>query len=297
MLAELYDALGQLRYPEIAKIELKDLSTNVLTGQNRINLLAWLLSRASSTLSAHLEKFQGSSLKDEVVKCYVQMGISIDENTLLGNCSVKQQIPTLKALLLFTRSLDSVETVQIDDLTIYEILDKHIKESLNIIPPTCHVSMKLTESEAKKYLQEIMTRGKEVIGESPVSEPLKPEALTVEDKIDLESKTEIENGQIVSLDSVMEAFSAAFESAEFWRNSKSSDLAPSDEINIDETIQSLYKDLSSVAQVFESKKAILATKAPKCIDKTETPLSLLIEDNVIFSEEIRSLYGQSDLEN
>lgn len=63
VLAEFYEALGRLRYPEIAKIEAKDLAGTVLVGQNRVNLLKWLLSRSSQTLSAHLEKFQGKSLK------------------------------------------------------------------------------------------------------------------------------------------------------------------------------------------------------------------------------------------
>lgn len=53
----------------------------------------------------------------------------------------------------------------------------------------------------------------------------------------------------MSLDSVAEAFSAAFESPESWRNSKSSDSPTKDTVVIDETVQNLYKNLSSIAQV------------------------------------------------
>lgn len=73
VLAKLYDVLGRLGYPEITKIDVKDLAANVLSGQNRITLLSWLLSRSSATLSSHLEKLQGTSLKGLYILIDVQI--------------------------------------------------------------------------------------------------------------------------------------------------------------------------------------------------------------------------------
>ncbi|XP_012266822.2 uncharacterized protein LOC105692298 [Athalia rosae] len=304
ILEELYDALVTLRYPETAKIEKQDIARVLLTGQNRISLLIWLLSQASTKLSSHLEKFEGKALTEEVVKCYSQIGLCIDENTLLGVGPLKRQLPLLKKLLLFTQSLDSSESVPIDDLSIYEVLDKHLVESINIIPTSCKVSMEPTGSAAKKYLDELeqtIAKQTSVSSDSdlPRIEPLPVEALVQNcaNKVDPSHKAVIEDGQTQSLTSVAEAFSAAFNSNDFSQNSKLSDCPADETVNIDETIHNLNNDLSFVAQVFKSKKAIATTTTPKCLDKGGTPLSVLIEDNVIISQEIKALSDQYHIDS
>ncbi|XP_046416316.1 uncharacterized protein LOC124177700 [Neodiprion fabricii] len=297
VLAKLYDALSQLRYPEIAKIDLRDLATVVLAGHNRITLLTWLLSRASPTLSTHLEKFQGQKLKEEIVKCYCQMGIVNDESVLLGNCCMQKQLSFLKAVLLFTKSLDSTVNLPVDDSTVCEILDEHVNKPINIIPATCHISTKLTKSEVKKYMDEVGQSVTEATSFLPVHETSKVTALATEDRIDLSTATEFENGQMLSVESMAATFSTAFNSAEFVQNSKQFNATTKEIIYIDETIQNLCKDLNSFTQIFKSKESIVGKKLPECLAKSETPLSLLIQDNVILSEEIRKLYDQSHLAN
>ncbi|XP_046738693.1 uncharacterized protein LOC124406986 [Diprion similis] len=297
VLTQLYDSLSQLRYPEIAKIDSKDLATVVLAGHNRITLLTWLLSRASPTLSTHLEKFQGQKLKEEIVKSYFQMGITNDESVLLGNCCIQKQLSFLKALFLFTKSLDSTDNLPDDESVVCKILDELVNKPANIIPATFHVSTKLTKSKVKKYLDEVGRSITEATSVSPVRETAKVNALAIKDEIDSDDALEIENGQTLSLESMAVTFSTAFASAEFVQNTKQLNTTTEEILCIDETIQNLCKDLNSFAQIFESKESILGKKLPESLEKSETPLSLLIQDNVILSEEIRKLYDHSHLEN
>lgn len=60
----------------------------------------------------------------------------------------------------------TLTNVQLIDSSTFR-LQKHINETVNIIPPYCNVSMKLTDSEAKKYLEQMRKNDAKVMCVTP----------------------------------------------------------------------------------------------------------------------------------
>lgn len=62
-MASIYDVLLQLRYPLISNVESKDVGTTILSGENRVCLLSWLLAKKSSHIAVRLEKLKDTALE------------------------------------------------------------------------------------------------------------------------------------------------------------------------------------------------------------------------------------------
>lgn len=63
VMTSMYDTLVSLRYPNIANVESKDLITTVLTGENRLHLLSWLLIEKLPPIVDQLKKLKNAALE------------------------------------------------------------------------------------------------------------------------------------------------------------------------------------------------------------------------------------------
>lgn len=63
VIASIYNILLQLRYPHISNVELKDMETTILSGENRLYLLSWLLTEKSSSAAAQLGTLKDTALE------------------------------------------------------------------------------------------------------------------------------------------------------------------------------------------------------------------------------------------
>lgn len=69
VMANIYNVLLQLRYPHISNVELKDMETTILSGENRLYLLSWLLTEKSSFVAVQLGKLKDSALEGISFSC------------------------------------------------------------------------------------------------------------------------------------------------------------------------------------------------------------------------------------
>ena len=60
---DIYDALLHLQYPKITLINSKDVEAQILTGENRISLLSWLLQQNPQFNFPLLNKLKGLALE------------------------------------------------------------------------------------------------------------------------------------------------------------------------------------------------------------------------------------------
>ena len=60
---EIYEALVQLQYPKITLVNAKDVESEILTGENRVCLLSWLLQQNSKFTFPLLSKLKGPALE------------------------------------------------------------------------------------------------------------------------------------------------------------------------------------------------------------------------------------------
>lgn len=60
---DVYEALVQLQYPKITLVNPKDVETQILTGENRVCLLSWLLHQNPNFTFPPLNKLKGAALE------------------------------------------------------------------------------------------------------------------------------------------------------------------------------------------------------------------------------------------
>jgi len=75
VMISIYDTLIHLRYPHITNAESKDLEKTILSGENRICLLSWLLTEKSSSINVYLEKLKDVALEGILIFLYVSIVI------------------------------------------------------------------------------------------------------------------------------------------------------------------------------------------------------------------------------
>jgi len=63
VMTNIYDTLLRLRYPHITNAESRDLEKTILTGENRVYLLSWLLTEGSPIIAADLAKLRDAALE------------------------------------------------------------------------------------------------------------------------------------------------------------------------------------------------------------------------------------------
>jgi hypothetical protein len=70
VMTNIYDTLLRLRYPHITNAESRDLETTILTGENRVYLLSWLLTEGSPIIAADLAKLRDTALEGIFRLCH-----------------------------------------------------------------------------------------------------------------------------------------------------------------------------------------------------------------------------------
>ncbi|KYN30562.1 hypothetical protein ALC56_15258 [Trachymyrmex septentrionalis] len=253
VMTSIYDTLLHLRYPHITNTESKDLEATILSGENRICLLSWLLTEKLPSIVTHLGKLKNFALEDQVFEYYSRIGICNNKDVLLGKCSLKEQLPTLKLLLDFMRkvyvkpiaSTNETEGALTD---IFKLCTNDIDQasSLSTIKP------KIIYAEAIKYLEEsereILNNDREEIKINV------PEDLHTDDRLDNEEQTAL-------FDKEKERFIEAFHTISSW-------------------------------PVLQAKEELSNVKLRKELPKTVAPLNAIIEDIVICNEELANLINE-----
>ncbi|KAL0105801.1 hypothetical protein PUN28_015899 [Cardiocondyla obscurior] len=286
VMINIYDTLVHLRYPHVTNVESKDLETTILDGENRISLLAWLLTEKSASIKTHLGKLKDAALEDQLYEYYSHIGICKSKKILLGKCSLKEQLPTLRLLLDFMRKVyvkpstgtSEEEETLVDIIKLYSNNDSQDSSAV--------VKSKISYDDAVKYFEEnkkelLNDDSKETITDLPE---------------DLDTKTDnklIKEDQDLLFDKEKEKFIEAFDTVSSWPV-KARSLDENISNSICSNIKSICSDFSSVKKVLEAKEEISNSTLTNELSKTLAPLNSIIEDIVINVEELRNLMNTSD---
>ncbi|XP_043260953.1 uncharacterized protein LOC122402324 [Colletes gigas] len=130
VMSDIYNTLVQIRYPKITTATVENVETTILSGKNRISLLSWVLAEKSPEIAVTLQNLGGTALKDKLLQYYSGIGICTDKELLMGNCALKEQLPTLKLLLEFIKCMyiDSSDTEDNEEKCIDDIIQACIIE-------------------------------------------------------------------------------------------------------------------------------------------------------------------------
>lgn len=114
LMDDFYNTLIRIRYPKITGASSKNIQSTILSDENRISLLSWLLIHTEHTppvVATKLQNLKGPALETLLLKYYSELGICNDKQLLLGNCTIEKQLSFLKLLLNFIKCtfLESVE--------------------------------------------------------------------------------------------------------------------------------------------------------------------------------------------
>lgn len=280
VMISIYDTLIHLRYPHITNAESKDLEATILNGENRICLLSWLLTEKSPSINAHLEKLKDVALEDQLFEYYSQIGICNNKNILLGKCSLKEQLPTLRLLLDFMKEVYMKPLVNINDIEkTFVDITKLCIDDINQIP-SLSVKPKLSYAESIKYFEE----NKIEVSDNDC-EDIK--TILAEDSHAKTDDTPINDEQNALFEKEKEKFIEAFQTISSW---------PVQIGNLDKDISnSICSNIKSICSDFYTLKKILRAKDEICniknlatLPKTATPLNKVIEDIVVCNEELEN---------
>jgi len=287
VMTSIYDTLLHLRYPHITNAESKDLEATILSGENRISLLSWLLTEKSPSIVAQLGKLKNVALEDQLFEYYSQIGICNNKDVLLGKCSLKEQLSTLRLLLDFMRKIyvEPFASTNETEGTLTDIIKLCIEDadqtsSLSVAKP------KISYAEANKYFEEsekhMLNNDCEEIKITNLPEGLHTET---DDRLVNEKHDTL-------FDKEKEKFVEAFCTVSSWPvtvRSLNKDISDS----ICSNIKSICSEFSSLRKVLQAKEEISNIKLAKGLPKTVAPLNEIIEDIVIYNEELGNLMSNS----
>lgn len=279
VLTSIYDTLIHLRYPHITNAESKDLEATILNGENRICLLSWLLTEKSPSINAHLEKLKDVALEDQLFEYYSQIGICNNKDILLGKCSLKEQLPTLRLLLNFMKEIHMNIPVNINETErIFVDVIKLYIDDVNQIPPLS-VKPKVSYTESIKYFEESET-------ETLSSDCRDIKTNLAEDSY-VETDDRLNDEKNILFEKEKEKFIEAFQTISSWPvQTRNLDKDISDSICSD--IKSICSDFHTLKKVLQAKDEICKIKNLAGLPKTTTPLNKVIEDIVISNEELEN---------
>ncbi|XP_029676397.1 uncharacterized protein LOC115243480 [Formica exsecta] len=280
VMTNIYDTLIHLRYPHITNAESKDLEATILSGENRICLLSWLLTEKSPSINAHLERLKDVALEDQLFEYYSQIGICNNKDILLGKCSLKEQLPTLRLLLDFMKEVHMKPFVNVNETerTLHDIIKLYIDDVDQI--PSLSVKPKVSYAESIKYFKESET------------EMLSNDCGDIKTNLDEDSCVEtddrlINDKQNTLFEKEKEKFIEAFQTISSWPvQTRNLDKNISDSICSD--IKSVCSDFNTLKKVLQAKDEICNKKNLAALPKTTTPLNKVIEDIVIYNEELEN---------
>lgn len=285
VLTSIYDILINLRYPHITNAESKDLEATILSGENRICLLSWLLTEKSPLINTHLKKLKDAALEDQLFEYYSHIGICNNKDILLGKCSLKDQLPTLGLLLDFMKEVYLKPLISINETerTLLDIIKLYIDDGNQI--SSLSVKPKVSYAEGIKYFKKIETEMS-----SNDCEDIKAN-LAEDSYVETDDDRLINDEQNALFEKEKEKFIETFQTVSCWPvQTRNLDKDISDSICSD--IKSICSDFNTLKKVLQAKDEIFNMKdLAKELPKTTTPLSKVIEDIVICNEELENWKG------
>ncbi|KAL2727436.1 uncharacterized protein V1477_016712 [Vespula maculifrons] len=279
LMSDFYNVLFKLRYPEITKAEPDNISSIIFSGDNRIHLLTWLLAEKVPDIAIDLGKLEGSALQDKLAMYYSQLGICINKDILLGNCTLEEQLSTLNLLLQFIKNvyIDSIDVPTNEEESIANLLKIHFTEDTN---NPSNTSVKQSYGEAVKYFEDIQKLDKS--NESNNISITK--TLSVDNENNAERKNiEQQKNFIVQ----MEKFMDTYDIISSWpiSHTKNENTA---ENNMDSNIKSIHSNFMIFKQMLHMKDEIPKFKLPSASQKVNydnKSLNSLVENIMISTDE------------
>ncbi|XP_033227609.1 uncharacterized protein LOC117179693 [Belonocnema kinseyi] len=292
IIMDVYEALIQLQYPKITLVNPKDVETQILTGENRVCLLSWLLHQNPKFTFPPLNKLKGAALEEELFKYYSQIGICSDKDKLLGKCSLKSQISTLKLLLLFMRNINANQKTEdeADKVSISDTLQEYFEKDVNIIPAGFSISTKLTQAETNKYIEETKMRAEEVrtmISDSKDQVPESKSKSSVEER--LASIQEVQNEKYKPS---LEKFTESFKNLDTGPQAQKRPLQNS--FNMNEIICKMESSLSTIKQALYCKDDIMRLSIPTGLHSFNSPLLETVDDSVFWLQRVSNVQTEGD---
>ncbi|XP_043799833.1 uncharacterized protein LOC122718667 [Apis laboriosa] len=302
LMTDFYNILVQIRYPKITTASIKNLELTILSGENRLSLLSWLLAEKSPATAVKLQKLKGTALEEELLMSYSEIGICSNKKLLLGNCSLEKQIPTLRLLL------DFIKCIFIESSEIKYDIKKSTDDILNVYTIedsstfTYNIEPQLNYSESIEYFDNLQkclnehqelssiykSENKEYLMEHDPCEVICNWNITEKEMIFYETDENKENNKVdqdLLFNEEKKKFIETFLSIESCKSIFDAKTVTNNIYSMDADINDIYTNFSSLIQFLQARKEILETNIPKEIKKSNTPLSEIIENTVRNTEE------------
>ncbi|XP_054016737.1 uncharacterized protein LOC128897080 [Hylaeus anthracinus] len=283
IMSDIYNTLVQIRYPKITTAIGEDVQATVLSGENRITLLSWLLTEKSPKVANTLENLKGAALEAKLSKYYSEIGICTNRNIVLGKCTLREQLPFLRLLLEFIKCVHVAEPSNNEDNVLYKSVEDMIQDCILENPGD---ESKLIRSESlldlnlKEYTTNLKSNSNYEIkkGECVGNETMEKE----DDKGD-----EKENDINLLFNAEREKFIEAFSTIESWPMFK--EINEKNQKNtmtsMDDDIKDICSNFSTLTQFLQTKEEIYNANIPKQLSQINTPLNKIIKDVVVDIEE------------
>ncbi|XP_076630195.1 uncharacterized protein LOC143346195 [Colletes latitarsis] len=292
VMSDIYNTLVQIRYPKITTAAVENVET-ILSGKNRISLLSWVLAEKSPEIAVTLQNLGDTALKEKLLQYYSGIGICTDKELLMGNCTLTEQLPTLKLLLEFIKCMyiDSSDTEDNEEKCIDDIIQAYIiddsDESISDIDES-----QQDYSESLQYFHDL----KEYVANHQDSnsdyESKKEQTLTNNEEqimVQENEKESNENDTDLLFNEKTENFLEAFSIIETYPKPK--EKKEENEVNtMDADIRDICSNFSIVTQFLQAKDGICNASIPKELNKINTPVNEIFKDAVINTTDAVKMY-------
>ncbi|XP_031778927.1 uncharacterized protein LOC100678751 [Nasonia vitripennis] len=291
---ELYDTLEKLHYPEVAQIPYEKFETTILTGTKRIDLLHWLLLESPGFNAASLNKFKDNLTIDEkLVRCYSHIGLSSDENILLGKCPIDKQLKFLSLLIIFIKSihLSGGASQKTDKDAKNDSLKSDISNSdLNIKSSIDNENKTETISNCKAESFDIS----QCLSNEKLTDKISTEGLkwNVKESIENLKKMKTEH-----FDSIMQKFNSSFEEVIALPTDDSHQDIFESCNNISTGLQQIHSAFTSVDKTLASEAKIKNQPIPEMFTSKIKPLTQAIKANLVLIEQVHNMYNETEIDS
>ncbi|XP_043516316.1 uncharacterized protein LOC122531983 isoform X2 [Frieseomelitta varia] len=286
LMTDIYYTLLQIRYPKITTVVANNVEITILSGENRLSLLSWLLTEKSPQIASKFQKLKGAALEEELLRSYSEIGICTDKKLLLGNCPLKEQLPTLRLLLDFMKCLflKSSDTKCNEKESIDDILNVYINEDPNTF--MCNIEPKLSYFESMQYFENLQSNLNKHQESSPICKSENEEHVMEQVS---ENEKEANDHNLDSLfNEEKKNFMEAYSSVDSWLKFNMESVK-NNSYSMDADIDNIYTNFSSLIQFLQAKEEILNANIPKEIKKLNTPLNEIIGNTVTHTEEATNI--------
>ncbi|XP_076181152.1 uncharacterized protein LOC143153620 isoform X2 [Ptiloglossa arizonensis] len=290
--AAVYIYTVQIRYPKITTTVAENLEITILSGENRVFLLSWLLIEKSPEIAIKLQNLKGADLKAKLLQCYSEIGICTDMNLLLGNCTLQEQLPTLELLLDFIKCM-YIKSSNIGDGR-KEFNNDILQGCTNINSDliVSDIEPQLSYSESLEYFNNL----KEYVAdhqELNSNDEFEKKECTKSHEVQItEEKKDNENDKDLLFNTEKEKFLEAFSTIESWPMFKEKNGKNQKNIvySMDSDIKHICSNFSSLTKLLQAKHEIFHATLPDKSNKIISPLTEVIECTLISTEEALNKY-------